>query len=69
MTEIALNFHFSPMTEVIFGMIDLNVSIFITIGLDCCNSYSKKAFYNSCRCDTLQNGIVVFDKLPRTFDT
>ena len=53
MTEIALKFHFSPMTEVaktsyffslsyslnrkkkmtLFGMIDLNVSIFITIGL------------------------------------
>ena len=31
-------------------MIDLNVSIFITIGLDCCNSYSQKAFHNSCRC-------------------
>ena len=31
-------------------MIDLNVSVFITIGLDCCNRYSKKAFHNSCRC-------------------
>ena len=34
----------------LFGMIDLNVSIFITIGLDCYNSYSQKAVHNSCRC-------------------
>ena len=30
-------------------MIDLNARIFFTIGLDCCNSYSQKAFHNSCR--------------------
>ena len=30
-------------------MIDLNVSLSITIGLDCCNSCSQKAFHNSCR--------------------